>query len=71
MRIKTLSFLGAIALFAFVSSCGKEECHECHYEDANNNEVELGEFCGDELENLEANGTTVNGVKYDVHCHEH
>ena len=61
----------AVAALAFVTmSCKKDECHECHY-DGPNGEVELGEKCGDELENLEASGINVDGANYEVHCHEH
>ena len=60
-----------VAALAFVTmSCKKDECHECHY-DGPNGEVELGEKCGDELENLEASGINVDGTNYEVHCHEH
>lgn len=51
-----------------LTSCKK--CSECHY-DSPNGEVELGEFCGDELEDLESSGYTVNGENYEIHCHEH
>ena len=54
-----------------VVSCKKNQCSECHYDDAQGLEVELGEKCGDELETLEANGYNLGGVNYDVHCHEH
>lgn len=54
-----------------ITSCKKNNCHECHYEDDAGQEVELGEKCGDELEDLEANGITVDGTKREVHCHEH
>lgn len=66
------AILGAIALLAIFSfsSCKKEECHECHY-DGPNGEVELGEKCGDDLEDLEANGFAADGTVYEVHCHEH
>ncbi len=69
--MKKVSFL-AIALIsvATLSSCNNK-CHECHYEDANGAEVELGEQCGDDLENYEENGIVVDGTTYEVHCHEH
>ncbi|MBM3429760.1 MAG: hypothetical protein FJX99_02105 [Bacteroidetes bacterium] len=51
-------------------SCNKNKCHECHYDKAGV-EIELGEKCGDELENLEANGYTDSTGNYVVHCHEH
>lgn len=69
---KVNAILGTIALlvvFSF-SSCKKEHCHECHY-DGPNGEVELGEKCGDDLEDLEASGYALNGTVYEVHCHEH
>ena len=64
--------LGMTALVAMVafSSCKKDECHECHY-DGPSGEVELGERCGDELEDLEASGYNLDGQNYVVHCNEH
>lgn len=53
-----------------LTSCNKEECHECHYE-LNGQEVELGEKCGDALTELEASGYALDGQVYEVHCHEH
>ena len=68
MKMKTILWiLGWTILFA---SCKKNECHECHY-DGPSGEVELGEKCGDDLENLEKNGYATGGVHYEVHCHEH
>jgi hypothetical protein len=58
------------AFFVFSTSCNKKECHECHY-DLNGTEVELGEKCDEDLETLEKDGIDVNGVNYEVHCHEH
>jgi len=60
----------AFFLLAF-ASCKKSECHECHYDDASGAEVELGEYCDDELESLEANGYNDNGTIRTVHCHGH
>lgn len=54
-----------------LSACKKTECHDCHYEDTSGAEVELGEKCDDELEQLEAGGIVVDGIQYEVHCHEH
>jgi len=54
---------------AFFTSC-KEHCHNCHY-DGPNGEVELGEKCGDEVEQLESDGYASDSVTYTVHCHEH
>lgn len=69
MKLKLL-IIGTICSIA-IYSCKKEECHECHYEDANNDAIELGEKCGDDLEALERDGYTTGGVTYEVHCHEH
>lgn len=67
-KVKFLS-IASFAILAFgVSSCKK--CHECHYDKAGA-EIELGEYCGDDLEALEANGYTDTSGTYTVHCHEH
>lgn len=66
--INTTLIVGTISLFSV--SCNKSECHECHYE-KDGDEVELGEKCDEDLETLENDGITVDGVKYEVHCHEH
>lgn len=70
--MKTVNYLAiaAIVSLSVLSSCNKEECHECHYDDANGGEVELGEKCGDEIEDLESNGYTTGGATYTVHCGE-
>ena len=69
-NVKTL--LGTLMFTMLIlTACKKEECHECHYEDASGAEVELGEKCGDDLESLEASGYNVGGTNYEVHCHEH
>lgn len=54
----------------FFASCKKDECHECHY-DKDGAEIEIGEKCGDDLENIEKNGISVDGTVYEVHCHAH
>jgi len=56
-----------IAMFSF-ASCKK--CQDCHY-DSNGTEVEIGELCGDELEDAEANGYTVGDTIVTIHCEEH
>lgn len=72
MKIKNFKLTLVVALLAIAfASCDKSECHECHYDDADGNEVELGEQCDDELEDLEENGYNVGGVNYEVHCHDH
>lgn len=60
--------LGAFTLS--LASCEKS-CHECHYDGPGGAEVELGEKCDDELEELENSGIAVDGTTYEVHCHEH
>jgi hypothetical protein len=67
MKIKLLFMLSASMMV--VASC-KDHCHECHY-DLNGAEVEIGEYCGDELEAIEAGGFAVGDTTYEVHCHEH
>ena len=68
-KSKSIIILTAFAAITF-SSCDKS-CHECHYEDSNDQEVELGEKCDDELKELEKNGIEINGTSYEVHCNEH
>ncbi|MDX1651211.1 MAG: hypothetical protein R3277_01890 [Brumimicrobium sp.] len=65
---KLILILPAFALMVVLSSCMK--CEECHY-DGPNGEVELGELCGDELEESEKNGVMVGDTTYEVHCHGH
>lgn len=67
------TILGTIVLLAVFSfsSCKKEECYECHYDGPGGAEVELGEKCGDEVADLEANGYALDGTVYVVHCNEH
>jgi hypothetical protein len=60
-----------LAFTIVMVSCKRNQCHECHYDDATGNEVPLGEKCGDELENLEANGYADTTGSYVVHCHGH
>lgn len=71
--MKTNLFLitAAISFVALTSSCKKNQCSECHYDKAGE-EVEMGEFCGDALEDLEALGsfTDTTGT-YVVHCEGH
>lgn len=62
--------IAGVTIMLVFASCKKEECHECHY-DFNGQEVELGKKCGDDLEALEKSGYAVDGVTYEVHCHEH
>ena len=62
-------FAGVTSLL--LVSCKKNKCTECHY-DKGNQEISLGEKCGDELEDLEEAGQyMVNDTLYTVHCGEH
>ena len=61
-----------LVTFAFVGFTSCNKCHECHYEDSNGAEVEIGEFCGDDVEAIEASGyADTAGVVRTVHCGEH
>lgn len=51
-----------------LSSCKK--CAECHY-DTNNGHIEIGEYCGDDLKEIEKSGFEVQGEVFEVHCHDH
>lgn len=70
---KFMQLSGALLVVSSLTlnSCGKNKCHECHY-DLNGQEVDLGEYCGDDLKSMEANGYTDSlGVLHEVHCHKH
>jgi len=70
MEKSVILFIMATVSVIAISSCSKNKCHDCHY-DKNVAEVELGEKCGDDLEQLESNGYTDTTGTYTVHCHEH
>jgi hypothetical protein len=70
MNKLNFGILALLSVSTVLLSCNKNKCHECHYDKAGV-EVELGEKCGDELENLEANGYSDSTGNYTVHCHEH
>jgi hypothetical protein len=60
-----------VAISLALYSCKRDECHDCHY-DKNGAEVEMGEYCGKDLENLEAQGAYTDSTgTYEVHCHGH
>lgn len=61
----------AIVLLSATTFISCKKCSECHYEDASNNKVELGEYCNEDLESVEKNGIVVDGKNVEVHCHEH
>ncbi|MEK9620336.1 MAG: hypothetical protein VW078_09610 [Flavobacteriales bacterium] len=64
---KVAILFSAVVLIGF-TSCNK--CYECHA-DVNGTELELGEFCGDEAEDLENAGyIDSTGTVHVVHCGE-
>lgn len=66
---KSIKVLGVACGIAFAfASC--EKCKECHY-DGPTGEVEIGEYCDDAIEDIEASGFAVGDTTYDVHCGEH
>jgi hypothetical protein len=69
---KVVRFALPFVAFAALSLTSCKKCEECHYDDADGKEVDLGEYCGDDLKEIEKNGNIeINGVMYDVHCAEH
>jgi len=92
LNLLTLALIGGIV---FWSSCSKSSdshddgCHDCHIaqDDGNGGEIEfeIGEFCGSDLTDVEANGYHTTDVLYsesgldtlqpghydEVHCEEH
>ena len=87
--MKKLLIAPALALFLF-SCTGSDDCHECHIaykatSDSEEVEVEIGEFCGSELSDVESNGYTLTSDRVigndtipagdyassDIHCEEH
>jgi hypothetical protein len=73
MRKSVKIFSAAVFMFASVAliSCGKNKCEVCEYY-KNGVDTEIGEYCGDDLKNIEKNGyTDSTGVKHDVHCGGH
>ena len=93
MKKRNLLTVGALSVILAFTSCSKsDECHECHVA-YNNNGVEIeveilapdggDDFCGAELETVEAPGytheipqtivgmDTVPAGSYAVHCEEH
>lgn len=71
--MKTKIMIIAVAALLGGTLTGCKKCSECHYDGVGGEEVELGEYCDDELEDLEANGHHDHNADttYEVHCHEH
>ena len=90
MKKTNLLTVATLCLALGFTSCSKSdsvECHECHiaYDGTNGEiEVEIGEFCGTALEDVEAPGyshtieltvvdgdTVPAGTYNEIHCEEH
>jgi len=69
MKSKSILVIG-IAAMALLS-CKKNKCAECHYDVVGGSKVEIGKYCGDDLENIEKTGFSVDGTMREVHCGEH
>jgi hypothetical protein len=63
-------FLGLAGTTLLFTGCKKNKCAECHYE-LGATQVDIGEYCGEDLENIEASGYLVDSTVYEVHCGEH
>lgn len=71
MKTKLFLITASISFIVLTISCKKNKCSECHYDKAGV-EVEMGEFCGDALEDLEALGSFTDSTgTYVVHCEGH
>ena len=66
MKIIALSFI--LISTSYLTSCKK--CQDCHY-DSDNGEIEIGELCGDDLKEAEANGYNTGDTIVTIHCEEH
>lgn len=71
MKTKLFLITASISFIVLTTSCKKKRCSECHYDKAGV-EVEMGEFCGDALEDLEELGSFTDATgTYVVHCEGH
>lgn len=70
-NMKKKFLLVVLPIITLIVSCKKNECHECHYETSQGTKVELGKYCGKDLENIEKNGISNSDGTFEVHCHEH
>ena len=88
MKKKNLLTLAVLSSVLVFTSCSKDsDCHECHiaFDGPNGEiEVEIGEYCGTALEDVEAPGyshtieltvvdgdTVPAGTYNEIHCEEH
>ena len=71
LKVSAVVLFGGFLLLSGLTSCKK--CAECDYHDENDNEVELGEYCKDDLENIEAEGyyDSSKDTTFEVHCGAH
>jgi len=67
LKTTAVLFVATLAL----ASCSKNKCYECHYDNPDGSIVDIGEYCGEDAENVEASGYNVNGEVRPVHCGEH
>ena len=90
-KVNLLMCVSALGLVSMFSACSTNDtdCHECHIAWMNASqeevEVEIGEFCGNALEEVESNGYTLSEdvilgsdtilagsyAASDIHCEEH
>lgn len=69
MKKRVITITATAFVIIAMASCKK--CRDCHYYE-NGSEVEIGEFCDDDLEEVEANGYVLNdSTTVSVHCEEH
>ncbi|MCB9225001.1 MAG: hypothetical protein R2780_05185 [Crocinitomicaceae bacterium] len=68
--MKKIAFIFGVFGAIVLTSCDK--CQNCHY-DSGNQQVEIGELCGDDLEDAENLGYYDNETDslYEIHCEEH
>lgn len=69
MKKSSLILVGFLGILG-ITSCDK--CQDCHY-DTGTTSVEIGELCGDDLEDAEHLGyyDNMTHTLYEVHCEEH
>ena len=61
-----------VTTFLSLTACNKNKCYDCHYDGPNGTEVEMGQYCGTDAQELENSGYTDSlGNNYTVHCGEH
>jgi len=93
IKMKNILLFHLFVIILLIISCDKDDhdaCHECHIafieDEGSEHTHDIGEFCGDELADVEANGyvnqvefihdglTYTEGYEFmasEVHCEEH